>query len=60
MQFLTDVAEFLELYIPPPLLSAELPENVQFVTVGDDSPLYIPEPKFPENVQLVTVSDEDS
>ena len=36
--------EDCRLYIPPPLLSAELLENIQLVNIGDDPSLYIPPP----------------
>jgi hypothetical protein len=51
-----------ELYIPPPLFSAQFPLNVQLVSTGLLLWLNIPPPalaEFPLNVQLVTVGSLD-
>ncbi len=56
---LVSVGEESRLHIPPPVL-AELPENVQLVSVGEEeSQLDIPPPELPEKVQLVSVGEEE-
>jgi hypothetical protein len=50
------------LYIPPPFHAAELRENVQLVTIGEEKALCIPPPsdaELLEKVQLVTVGKEE-
>ena len=57
MQLVT-VGLLFRLIIPPPLLPAAFPSNVQSVTVGLLVKLFIPPPKvaeFPLNVQSVTI-----
>ncbi len=59
MQLVTSGLLLLALNIPPPLLVAVLPLNVQLVTVGLLLPLYIPPPAYdaelPAKLQLVTM-----
>ena len=58
---LVSVGSASRLYIPPPYSSAELPLNVQLVSVSPLlQPMYIPPPhrsvELPLNVQLTNVS----
>ena len=59
-QFLSTVVPVLLLHSPPPLVEAELPEKVQFVSTEEEAELNTPAPlldEFPENRQLVTVGE---
>ena len=56
------------LYIPPPAVPAELPENMQLTSEGKEPWLYIPPPalgsattsenELPEKIQLVIIGEE--
>jgi hypothetical protein len=63
MQFVKTGEEPSPQYTPPPFPTAEFPEIVQLVRVGEDSTQHTPPPslaEFPEIVQLARVGEQPS